>query len=115
MSHLLDARLSNVLKNFRERPRNEAPLKQFLAKGEITFASANAFVQVIQNRLGYVGDALGMCAKCAVREPLYDYLILRFIGDERSAELLPLIKMIPFIVPICATDEKEKRWIVIVP
>jgi hypothetical protein len=49
----------------------------------------------------------------AVRESLYAYLVSIFKADARVNDLKTLVQMLPFIVPICATDEQKKHWIVI--
>jgi hypothetical protein len=94
-----------------------APLNTFLntnPEGDPTAIAARAFTDAMRQRC-CVGNEFECCVKASIQAPFYAYLALQFIGHPMAFRLQMLVKMLPFIVPIYATDKEMQRWIVIVP
>jgi hypothetical protein len=115
LSQIITQRFGHILDVPSPNFGKVGPLKTFLNNSSGSVSSAVAlFTTIADERLnGFMGGAFRECVASGMRRALRDYLGLRFVGDPAADELELIVKMMPFIVPICAMDEKKETWIVI--
>lgn len=115
LSQIIAQRFGHILDPPSPNFEKVGPLKSFLNNASGSVSSAvTLFTTIADERFnGFMGGAFRECVESGMRRALRDYLELRFVGDAAANELELLVKGIPFIVPICAMDEKKEHWIVI--